>query len=169
MQTIYLGMGCFWGAEKKFWVVPGVISSSVGYQGGSTPDPDYRTVCGGRTGHAEVVEVVYDESVVSTREILRIFWENHDPTQGNLQGNDIGTQYRSAIYWTTAEQEVVAHGTMAEFGAILQTAGIGPITTEIRAAAEVKYWLAEDYHQKYLQKNPNGYDCHAHTGFFLPA
>lgn len=169
MQTIYLGMGCFWGAEKKFWAVPGVISSSVGYQGGDSPDPDYRTVCGGRTGHAEVVEVVYDESVVSTREILRIFWENHDPTQGNRQGNDIGTQYRSAIYWTTAEQEVVARKTMAEFGAILQAAGIGPITTEIRAAAEVKYWLAEDYHQKYLQKNPNGYDCHAHTGFFLPA
>lgn len=141
----------------------------MGYQGGDYAEPDYRTVCTGRTGHAEIVKVVYDENLLSTRAVLKVFWENHDPTQGNRQGNDIGTQYRSAIYWTNDDQAEIARSTAAEFGKILQAAGIGPITTELRSAAELTYWLAEDYHQKYLQKNPNGYDCHAHTGFYLPA
>lgn len=168
VKSIYLGMGCFWGAEKKFWSLPGVVATSVGYQGGSAANPDYRTVCSGSTGHAEIVRVDYDESQISTREVLRVFWENHDPTQGNRQGNDIGSQYRSAIYWTDAEQEAEALNTAKQFGQVLAAAGIGPITTEIAAAAGREYWLAEDYHQKYLQKNPHGYDCHAHTGYHLP-
>lgn len=169
MQTIYLGMGCFWGAEKKFWSLPGVVATEVGYQGGDYPNPDYRTVCSGVTGHTEIVKVSYDETVIPTREILRVFWENHDPTQGNRQGNDIGTQYRSAVYWTTAEQADEVRKTHDEFSAVLHAAGIGSITTEMQPAESLKFWPAEDYHQKYLKKNPFGYDCHAHTGFFLPA
>ena len=168
MQTIYLGMGCFWGAEKKFWSLPGVIETEVGYQGGDYPNPDYRTVCAGVTGHAEIVKVVYDENVIPTREVLRVFWENHDPTQGNRQGNDIGTQYRSAVYWSSAEQEAEVRQTHAEFAAVLKAAGIGPITTEMLPAAGLVFWSAEEHHQKYLKKNPFGYDCHAHTGYFLP-
>lgn len=168
MQTIYLGMGCFWGAEKKFWALPGIIETEVGYQGGDYPNPDYRTVCGGRTGHAEVVKVVYDENQISTRDVLRVFWENHDPTQGNRQGNDIGTQYRSAVYWTNDAQATEVQQTYSQFEAVLKQAGIGPITTEMRTAEDLTFWSAEEYHQKYLKKNPNGYDCHAHTGFYLP-
>ena len=168
IQTLYVGMGCFWGAEKKFWQLPGVVETSVGYQGGHAIRPTYREVCTGLTGHAEVVKVVYDESQVSTRDVLKVFWENHDPTQGNRQGNDIGTQYRSVIYWTTDEQELVVRETLAAFGKVLSLNGIGVITTEIGKAEAHTYWPAEDYHQKYLQKNPNGYDCHSSTGFVLP-
>jgi peptide-methionine (S)-S-oxide reductase len=167
-KTIYLGMGCFWGAEKKFWSLPGVVETSVGYQGGHTSEPTYKVVCAGGTDHVEIVKVVYDENVISTREILGVFWENHDPTQGNRQGGDVGTQYRSALLWTDDEQAAECEKTAKQFGQILTLNGIGPITTQIESAANHKYWLAEDYHQKYLIKNPNGYDCHAHTGYFLP-
>ena len=168
MKTIYLGMGCFWGAEKKFWQLPGVVSTQVGYQGGGPEPTDYRTVCTGRTGHAEVVRVDYDETAVSTREVLRVFWENHDPTQGDRQGNDIGSQYRSTVFWCDDEQRQVAEQTRDEFAPVLAAGGMGPITTEIAPATGLPFHVAEDYHQKYLQKNPNGYDCHGHIGFFLP-
>jgi peptide-methionine (S)-S-oxide reductase len=167
-KTIYVGMGCFWGAEKKYWQLPGVIETAVGYQGGTTQNPDYRLVCNGQTGHIEMVKVVYDTEQVSTRRILKLFWENHDPTQGNRQGNDIGSQYRSAIYVTDAEQLELAEQTRNEFQTILSAGKLGPITTEIRDASAFPFWLAEEYHQKYLQKNPHGYDCHAETGFYLP-
>lgn len=167
-KTLYVGMGCFWGAEKKFWSLPGVIETSVGYQGGHTPNPDYRLVCTGTTGHIEIVKVVYNEEEISTRSILKVFWENHDPTQGNRQGNDIGSQYRSAILYTDDEQYQVASQTLVEYGKVLSAAGLDPITTEIVDASTYPYWLAEEYHQKYLIKNPNGYDCHAHTGYSLP-
>ncbi|MEY2634576.1 MAG: peptide-methionine (S)-S-oxide reductase MsrA, partial [Actinomycetota bacterium] len=145
------------------------IETSVGYQGGTTTAPTYQEVCTGATGHAEMVKVVFDADVVSVQEILRVFWENHDPTQGNRQGNDIGTQYRSVIYWTTSEQESVAIETRDLFGRVLAEHKLGPITTEIASAEGHEYFLAEEYHQKYLQKNPAGYDCHSTTGFQLPA
>ena len=169
MQTIYVGMGCFWGAEKRFWSTPGVIHTEVGYQGGTMPNPDYKLVCTGRTGHAEIVKVDYDESVISTRAVLKVFWENHDPTQGDRQGNDIGSQYRSAVYCTNPEQLAIAQQTKTEFADVLRAAGLPEITTEIADANSLPYWPAEEYHQKYLQKNPNGYDCHALTGYNLPA
>lgn len=168
MKTLFVGMGCFWGAEKKFWNLPGVIETEVGYQGGDYASPDYRTVCTGRTGHAEVVRIGYDESQVSTRDVLRVFWENHDPTQGDRQGNDIGSQYRSLLYWSDADQEAECRLTAREFGEVLAAGGLGPITTELGSADGKVFWPAEEYHQKYLQKNPNGYDCHAHTGYHLP-
>ena len=167
-KTLYVGMGCFWGAEKKFWSLPGVIETAVGYQGGHVANPDYRLVCTGTTNHIEVVKVVYNEAEISTREILRVFWENHDPTQGNRQGNDIGSQYRSAILYTDEEQRDEANLTKTQFGEVLTNAGLDPITTEILDASAFPYWDAEEYHQKYLKKNPNGYDCHAHTGYSLP-
>jgi len=167
-KTLYVGMGCFWGAEKKFWQLPGVVETEVGYQGGSAIRPTYREVCTGLTGHAEVVKVVYNPTAVSTRDVLATFWENHDPTQGNRQGNDVGTQYRSAIYWTDAEQELEVLRTLDEFSEVLRAANIGPITTEIAPAEQHTFWPAEEYHQKYLQKNPNGYDCHSSTGHYLP-
>lgn len=167
-EVIYFGMGCFWGAEKKLWNVPGVVSTSVGYMGGSTPEPNYPLVCTGATGHAEIVMVAYDPEQVDLYELLKVFWENHDPTQGNRQGNDIGTQYRSAIYWTTAEQEELVRMSAEAFGAVLTKHGLDPITTQLESAVGKKYWLAEEYHQQYLVKNPGGYDCHAHTGFHLP-
>ena len=168
-ETIYLGMGCFWGVEKKYWQLTGVVETSVGYQGVTTAHPTYQQVCTGMTGHAEMVKVVYDSSVVSTREILRVFWENHDPTQGNRQGNDIGSQYRSVIYWTTPAQESESLLTKDLFEAELAKHNLGPITTDIEPAAGHEYFLAEEYHQKYLQKNPAGYDCHSTTGYKLPA
>jgi peptide-methionine (S)-S-oxide reductase len=161
-------MGCFWGAEKKFWSLPGVIETAVGYQGGQVANPDYRLVCTGTTNHIEVVKIVYNEAEISIREILRVFWENHDPTQGNRQGNDIGSQYRSAILYTDSEQRDEAMLTRTQFAQVLSDAGLDPITTEILDASEFPYWDAEEYHQKYLKKNPNGYDCHAHTGYSLP-
>lgn len=171
--NLYVAMGCFWGAEKRMWQIPGVAATRVGYMGGHVPDPDYRLVCTGRTGHAEVVEITYDPQAVPTLEILRVFWENHDPTQGNRQGNDIGTQYRSAAYWTTAEQEQLLERTRTAYDEVLRRDGFDPITTEIAPALTDgetvrPFWLAEEYHQKYLVKNPRGYDCHAHTGILLP-
>ncbi|MEI6620839.1 MAG: peptide-methionine (S)-S-oxide reductase MsrA [Actinomycetes bacterium] len=167
-EVIYLGMGCFWGAEKKFWRLPGVVSTSVGYMGGFTPNPTYEEVCTGRTGHTETVMVAYDPSLLTTYDVLKVFWENHDPTQGFAQGNDIGTQYRSALYWTTEQQHEVADATRDAYNGVLAARGFDPITTEIAPAADRPYYLAEDYHQQYLFKNPHGYDCHAHTGIDLP-
>ena len=168
-QVVYLGMGCFWGAEKKLWVEPGVVRTVVGYMGGDTVDPLYPVVKTGTTGHAEIVQVAYDPTKTSIYNVLKVFWENHDPTQGNRQGNDIGTQYRSALYWTTPEQEVVARATHDAYDAVLQKLGFDPISTEMANAEGKKFWYAEEYHQQYLIKNPDGYDCHAHTGINLPA
>lgn len=173
-EVLYVGMGCFWGAEKKYWNTPGVIATATGYQGGSADSPTYQQVCTGRTGHAENVKVVYDPRVVSTYEILRIFWENHDPTQGMRQGNDMGSQYRSTLYWTNPEQERLAKLTASGYSDVLRAKGLDPITTELAAAEQdghvlLPFHVAEDYHQKYLWKNPHGYDCHAHTGIDLPA
>ena len=167
-EIIYLGMGCFWGAEKKLWTIPGVISTAVGYMGGTAENPTYPLVCTGTTGHAEIVQVVYDPNVVKLYDILKVFWENHDPTQGNRQGNDIGTQYRSAIYFSNENQQQLAMSTKVAYENVLMSKGLDPITTEIASASDKKFWLAEDYHQQYLIKNPNGYDCHAHTGIDLP-
>ncbi len=166
---IYLGAGCYWGVEEIYWQTPGVVGSSVGFMGGITPHPTYEETCTGLTGHTETTLVVYDPSVISTLEILRIFWENHDPTQGMRQGNDIGSQYRSAIFWTTQEQEELALATAASYGVVLAERGYGDITTEIAPASEFTYYLAQESHQQYLYKNPNGYRCHANTGIALPA
>jgi len=165
-ELALFGMGCFWGAERKFWQLPGVWSTSVGYAGGPTPNPTYEEVCTGRTGHAEVVRVVYDPSKVSFHDLLRLFWENHDPTSGYRQGNDIGTQYRSTVYWTTPAQRDEVERTAAQFAPLLDAAGWGAITTEVAPAPA--YYYAEDYHQQYLYKVPNGYDCHSATGLHLP-
>ncbi|WP_027587587.1 peptide-methionine (S)-S-oxide reductase MsrA [Acidipropionibacterium thoenii] len=165
-EVIYLALGCFWGAEKLYWQTPGVLLTSVGYMGGYTPNPTYREVCTGRTGHAETVRVVWDPSVAPTEEILRLFFENHDPTQGMRQGNDVGTQYRSAIWCTTAAQLIEATRIRGEFQAELLTAGYGQISTEI-AMAETPFYPAEAEHQQYLQANPGGY-CPVHaTGVCL--
>lgn len=155
IETAVFAMGCFWGVERKYWKLDGVYTTSAGYAGGTTPNPTYEEVCSGLTGHTEVVMVAFDPSTVSYAELLRVFWETHDPTQGMRQGNDVGTQYRSAIYWMTDAQRVEAETSQAEFQARLAAAGFGPITTEIRKAPE--YYFAEDYHQQYLAKNPNGY------------
>ena len=149
------GMGCFWGVERKFWKVDGVYSTSAGYAGGLTPNPTYEEVCSGLTGHNEVVLVAYDPSKVGYDELLRVFWENHDPTQGMRQGGDVGTQYRSGIYWSDETERAAAEASLADYQAQLKTAGYGAITTEIVRAPE--YYFAEDYHQQYLAKNPNGY------------
>jgi peptide-methionine (S)-S-oxide reductase len=165
-EVAVFGMGCFWGAERRFWKMPGVYTTSAGYAGGVTPNPSYEEVCTGRTGHAEVVEVVYFPDQVSYDELLRVFWETHDPTQGYRQGNDIGTQYRSAIYTTTDEQLDQAKRSKDVYQAVLSERGFGEITTEIEALGD--YYYAEDYHQQYLGKNPYGYDCHANTGIAYP-
>jgi peptide-methionine (S)-S-oxide reductase len=169
LQTLYVGLGCFWGAEKRFWRVPGVYTTAVGYQGGHTPNPTYEEVCTARTGHAENVLVVYDPEKVSTYDLLKVFWENHDPTQGYRQGNDVGTQYRSALYWTTDEQAEVALATKDLYEKELLSRGFDPITTEVGPAEGLPFYYAEDYHQQYLYKVPHGYDCHAETGIALPA
>ena len=166
--ALYLGLGCFWGAEKRFWRVPGVYTTAVGYQGGITPHPLYEEVCTGRTGHAENVLVVYDPDVVPTYDLLKVFWENHDPTQGYRQGNDIGTQYRSALYWTTDEQADLAERSRAAFDALVRAKGYGEVTTELAPAADLPFYYAEPYHQQYLHKVPHGYDCHSETGLALP-
>jgi peptide-methionine (S)-S-oxide reductase len=155
MELALFGMGCFWGAERKFWEKPGVWSTSVGYAGGTTPNPTYEEVCSGRTGHAEVVRVVFDPRQISYAELLRVFWENHDPTQGMRQGNDIGTQYRSAIYCYGDAQRAAAEESRESYQKGLEQAGYGKITTEIAPAPE--YYYAEAYHQQYLAKNPGGY------------
>ncbi len=154
-EVAVFGLGCFWGAEKKFWSIPGVHTTAVGYGAGRTANPSYRDVCSGSTGHAEVVLVVFDSSKVSYDELLRVFWESHDPTQGNRQGNDVGTQYRSGIYYTSEAQKAAAEASRDRFQAELKRAGYGRITTEIQPAPE--FYYAEEYHQQYLAKNPNGY------------
>jgi peptide-methionine (S)-S-oxide reductase len=168
LEHLYVGLGCFWGAEKRFWRVPGVYTTAVGYQGGITPNPTYEEVCSGRTGHAENVLVVYDPAKVSAYDLLKVFWENHDPTQGYRQGNDIGTQYRSALYFTTPEQAEVAQRTKDAYEKVLVAKGFDPITTELLSAEGLPFFYAEDYHQQYLYKVPHGYDCHAETGIALP-
>ncbi len=155
LQTAIFALGCFWGAERKFWETAGVYSTSVGYAGGYTPNPSYEEVCSGRTGHTEVVLVVYDPALVDYATLLKVFWESHDPTQGMRQGNDIGTQYRSAIYTTDAEQAAVAEASRDAYQMALSQAGYGEITTEIAAAGP--FYYAEHYHQQYLAKVPNGY------------
>lgn len=154
-QVISMAMGCFWGSERIFWRQPGVITTAVGYQGGFTPNPTYEEVCSGRTGHSEVVLVMFDPTVVSYDELLRVFWESHDPTQGMRQGNDLGTQYRSGIYWFTDEQRAAAERSAAAYQGRLHAAGYGAITTEVLPAPA--FYFAEGYHQQYLEKNPGGY------------
>ena len=165
-QVATFAMGCFWGAEKTFWETPGVVSTGVGYAGGYTPNPSYKEVCTGRTGHAEVVRVVFDPQLVSYEELLRIFWENHDPTQGMRQGNDVGTQYRSAIYTHDEDQRRAAEASREAYQQELTKAGYTEITTEIADAPE--FYFAEDYHQQYLAKNPNGYCPDNSTGVSCP-
>jgi peptide-methionine (S)-S-oxide reductase len=165
-ELALFGLGCFWGAERKFWQTPGVVSTSAGYAGGSTPNPTYREVCSGQTGHTEVVRVVFDPRKVSYAELLRVFWEAHDPTQGMRQGNDVGTQYRSAIYTYGDAQSKSAAASREEYQRALEAAGLGQITTEIREAPE--FYYAEDYHQQYLAKNPGGYCGIGGTGVACP-
>ena len=165
-QTAIFGLGCFWGAERKFWQTPGVFSTAVGYAGGYTPNPTYEETCSALTGHTEVVLVVFDPAQVSYETLLRVFWENHDPTQGMRQGNDIGTQYRSAVYATSAEQLDAALASKAVFQERLGAAGYGAITTEIAPAGA--FYYAEPYHQQYLAKNPNGYCGIGGTGVTCP-
>lgn len=165
MQDVCFGMGCFWGAERKFWSLPGVYTTAVGYGGGHTPNPNYEEVCSGDTGHTELVRVIYDPNKISLDALLRVFWESHDPTQGMRQGNDRGTQYRSAIFLSPAQLRVaIASGKL--FGDALQSAGLGPITTEIRC--DVPFYYAETYHQQYLSKNPRGYCGLGGTGVSCP-
>jgi len=165
-ETLVVGMGCFWGAERKFWQAPGVYSTAVGYAGGYTENPTYEEVCSGRTGHTEVVMVVFDTAATSLDAMLRVFWENHNPTQGNRQGNDIGTQYRSAIYFLNDAQRAAAEASRELFQRELTAAGYGAITTEIAPLDE--YFYAEEYHQQYLGKNPNGYCGMGGTGVSCP-
>lgn len=168
-EVIYLALGCFWGAERRFWGLDGVVSTAVGYQGGTDQWPTYEEVCSGLTGHAETVLVAYDPSRLGTRDVLRAFWESHDPTQGDRQGNDVGTQYRSAVFWTTADQQRVYEETRAAYQEALRAHGRGEITTEGRPAAEAgPFYPAESYHQQYLHKVPDGY-CPDHgTGISCP-
>lgn len=165
-QVIYCAMGCFWGAEQLFWRQPGVVSTAVGYMGGDNqrwPEPSYEQVCSGETGHAETVQVAYDPERIGADELLRVFWENHDPTTADRQGNDVGSQYRSAIFWTTPPQQELALQTKDSFGQALAHKDYGPIVTQISAAEQAgPFWLAEDYHQQYLEKNPDGY-CPVHA------
>jgi peptide-methionine (S)-S-oxide reductase len=161
-----LGLGCFWGAEKAFWKLPGVYATAVGYQGGHTPNPTYREVCTGRTGHAEVVRVIHDPARISYEDLLRAFWESHDPTQGMRQGNDVGTQYRSAIYVHSEAQRRAAEASRDAYARALAERGFGPVTTEIREAPP--FYYAEEYHQQYLAKNPGGYCGLGGTGVSCP-
>ena len=159
-EVAYFALGCFWGAEKLFWNTDGVLTTAVGYQGGYTPNATYEEVCSGRTGHAEAVKVVFDPKRTSYAKLLKVFLENHDPTQGMRQGNDLGTQYRSAIYFTDAEQEAAARAAIADYQPKLSASGYGAITTEVVPATP--FYFAERYHQQYLEKNPNGY-CPIHA------
>jgi len=165
-EIALFALGCFWGAERKFWQAPGVVSTSVGYAGGFTPNPTYEEVCSGLTGHAEVVRVVFDPRRVSYDELLRVFWESHDPTQGMRQGNDVGTQYRSAVYTYGEEQRKKAEASRDAYGQALARAGHGRVTTELREAPE--FYYAEEYHQQYLAKNPSGYCGLGGTGVACP-
>lgn len=166
-EVAIFGLGCFWGAEEIFWKMDGVWSTSAGYAGGTTPHPSYEEVCSGRTNHTEAVRVVYDPAQVSFADLVKTFFEVHDPTQGMRQGNDVGTQYRSAIYYTTPEQEQTARELTKVYGDELARRRLGDITTEIREVPT--YYYAEDHHQQYLAKNPFGYRCHANTGVKFPA
>jgi peptide-methionine (S)-S-oxide reductase len=165
-QTAVVAMGCFWGAERVFWEAPGVYTTAVGYAGGFTPNPTYEEVCSGSTGHTEAVLVVFDPALTSYEEILRLFWENHNPTQGMRQGNDVGTQYRSAIFYADPGQQAVAERTRDAYAAMLRAAGHGEITTQIAPAGP--FYYAEEYHQQYLAKNPNGYCGLGGTGVSCP-
>jgi len=166
-ESIQFGMGCFWGAERKFWSLPGVFSTAVGYSGGITPNPGYEEVCSGRTGHAETVLVVYQPGLISLQELLKVFWESHDPTQGMRQGNDRGTQYRSSIYCESDQQLEIARASQARFQQQLSKQGYPEITTEIRS--NITFYYAEQYHQQYLAKNPAGYCGLGGTGVAYPA
>ena len=166
LEQAVVGMGCFWGAERVFWRAPGVYTTAVGYAGGFTPNPTYEEVCSGRTGHTEAVLAVFDPAAISLESVLRLFWEGHDPTQGNRQGNDVGTQYRSAIYWANEAQSNAAEASRAMFQAELAKAGYGEISTEIAQAGP--FYYAEPYHQQYLAKNPNGYCGLGGTGVSCP-
>ena len=167
-QTAYFATGCFWGAERRFWNLPGVIQTSVGYMGGNKPDPTYKEVCTGTTNHAEMVEVIFDPEIISYQRLLAEFWVMHDPTSLNQQGGDIGNQYRSAIFTTSPEQMQQALASKEIYQTELTKNGMDKIVTEILPASGITYWLAEDYHQRYLEKNPNGYDCHSSTGVAFP-
>ncbi len=166
LETAIFGLGCFWGAEKAFWNLPGVYSTAVGYAGGQTPNPTYEEVCSGRTGHTEAVLVAFDPKKISYEQLLKTFWEGHNPTQGMRQGNDVGTQYRSAIYWTNPAQKILAEASRDAYAKNLAKAGLSAITTEIRDAPE--FYYAEDYHQQYLGKNPAGYCGLGGTGVSCP-
>jgi peptide-methionine (S)-S-oxide reductase len=166
MQLAHFALGCFWGAERRFWMLPGVYSTAVGYAAGQTPNPTYEEVCTGRTGHAEVVRVVFDPARIGFAELLKVFWESHDPTQGMRQGGDVGTQYRSGIYLTDDAQRELALRSRDLYQALLAKAGYGTITTEILPAPE--FYYAEDYHQQYLAKNPGGYCGPGGTGVVCP-
>ncbi|HVS84588.1 MAG TPA: peptide-methionine (S)-S-oxide reductase MsrA [Gaiellaceae bacterium] len=166
LEQAVVGMGCFWGAERVFWRADGVFTTAVGYAGGYTPNPTYEEVCSGRTGHTEAVLVVFDPQTISYEGVLRLFWENHDPTQGMRQGNDVGTQYRSAVYWTSETQREAAEASRAMFQSELAKAGYGEISTELAAAGP--FYYAEPYHQQYLAKNPNGYCGLGGTGVSCP-
>lgn len=166
---LYVAMGCFWGAERMYWSLPGVISTAVGYMGGQAPNPTYGQVCTGRTGHTESAQIVYDPKVISAAELLKVFWENHDPTTRNRQGNDIGTQYRSAIYWTTPAQAEAARATRTAFQEVLTAHGHGAITTELASVETAgQFFYAEVEHQQYLHKHPRGYCNHGPNGLTCP-
>ena len=167
-ERAYFATGCFWGAERRFWNLDGVEKTSVGYMGGAISNPSYEEVCTGKTGHAEMVCVEFDSSKISYQRLLKEFWEMHDPTSLNKQGGDIGTQYRSAIFTTSPEQAKIAEASREIYQGALDAQGIGKIVTEINSSSGVEYYLAEEYHQKYLAKNPNGYDCHSSTGVTYP-
>jgi peptide-methionine (S)-S-oxide reductase len=166
LETTYVAMGCFWGVERLFWSLPGVYVTAVGYAGGITPNPTYEEVCSGRTGHTEAALIVFDPAVINYAALLKVFWEGHDPTQGMRQGNDTGTQYRSALYTTTAEQLTAAETSRRQYGEALASRRLGPVTTEI-GSAEV-FYFAEAYHQQYLAKNPQGYCGIGGTGVTCP-
>ena len=164
-EVLHVAMGCFWGAERIFWQLPGVVTTAAGYMGGFTPNPTYEETCTGLTGHTESVLVAYDPQQTRPELLLKAFWENHDPTTPDRQGNDVGTQYRSAIYWTTEEQRAAVDATAAAFGEELRRHNLPPVVTEMRPASEAgAFWYAEDYHQQYLHKNPGGYCNHGPNG-----
>ncbi|MGH6984203.1 MAG: peptide-methionine (S)-S-oxide reductase MsrA [Stellaceae bacterium] len=166
IETAQFGLGCFWGAERAFWQLDGVYATAVGYAGGTTPNPTYEEVCSGRTGHAEIVLIAYDPKKISYERLLKAFWESHNPTQGMRQGNDVGTQYRSAIYWTNPAQQKAAEASRDAYAKALAKAGHGAITTEVKQAGA--FYYAEDYHQQYLAKNPGGYCGLGSTGVSCP-
>jgi len=169
IEKAYFATGCFWGAERRFWNLDGVLKTSVGYMGGHKANPTYKEVCTGQTGHAEMVEVEFNPGLISYHRLLEEFWTMHDPTSLNRQGGDIGTQYRSAIYATTPAQLRTALATREVYNEVLKQSGLDDICTEIKPADGLTYWLAEGYHQRYLEKNPKGYDCHSSTGIAYPA